>query len=222
MQVDPDLAIARIHSVTARTARSLWRPGDLCAARTLLLGPDDPYWTTTPANARPTPEEDPLARTLRDLASCRSKKIGLDQAIRSVLVGMQAGLGLDRAAFALLSRDRTRLAVRDCADVAATPDLSDLQIELSGSHLFVRLMQRASGIRMHADNRSKIGSMLPESTRGKLSDQGFFAMSVFARGKPIGIFYADCDTAPERLDEAHYRHFKRLCKDTGQTIEARG
>ena len=225
MQVAPDLAMARIHSVTARTARSLWQPGDLCAARTLLLGPDDPHWTNTPGNARSVPEEDPIARTLQDLASCRSKKIGLNQAIRSVLVGMQAGLGLDRAAFALLSRNRTRLTVRDCVKVTAMPaqaDLSNLQIELSGSHLFVRLMQRSSGVRMHADNRAKIASMLPEAVHEKLSRQGFFAMSVFAKGKPIGLFYADCETSPEHLNEAHYRHFKHLCKETGKAIEARG
>ena len=49
----------------------------------------------------------------------------------------------------------------------------------------------------------------------------FLAMSLFVKEKPVGLFYADCLSPAEPIDEKRYQQFKRLCQATSRALASR-
>ena len=157
--------------------------------------------------------------------SSLKSSIGSDIDINHLVVIAQAalhdGLGLNRVVFALLSRDKTRLEGRYIVGADSDPVFSNFNIEvdMGRKDLFTQLLQKPRSIWLSKGNRDKIWPLISGKFKELVNIEEFYAMSVFARGKPVGIFYADRHLKDIYLDARSYESFKRVCSLVSKVLD---
>ena len=177
--------------------------------------------------SRALPADDRSGRGLKPclglLEACRTGRVPLQKALGRLVHEMRTALGVDRVMLAFLSRDRRVLAARFSSSAQPDPEeaLVRLRLPLDKQHLFTRLMQKPQGVWLNPSNRAKVWPLVPPGLHGVLSRHTFLAMSLFVGKRPVGLFYADCLSNAEQIDESSYRHFKHLCKATSRALAAR-
>ena len=123
---------------------------------------------------------------------------------------MHQGLGLNRVVFALLTQHRTHLRPRSIVGVHNDPHFTKFAITLGANTLFDRLMEKPQSLWLDEHNRTKFWPAVPVDFQRLIKVNRFYVMSVFVKGKPIGLFYADRASNSCELDEKCYKLFKQL------------
>ncbi len=152
------------------------------------------------------PRADSLAETLQRLADGDVQWGDREGVIRLMLLGLRDGLGLNRAVFLRLGA--VDLAAEALVGTDYEPLFNRLRIPLDTEHLFSVLMGRQGAVWLNADNRDTLWRQLPAALRETLGVRSFFAMSVFIKDEPYGMFYAD--RRGSELDAAGFEAFKRV------------
>jgi HD-like signal output (HDOD) protein len=132
------------------------------------------------------------------------------------LRGIHEGIGLRRAVFAMLSPDRSQLRPRLWVGVEPSDPLVHFSLLLEPPSLFTQLLVRMQAVWMDPHRRTALTPLLTPAFHAIATAPSFFAMSLFVRGRAIGLVYADqgdaADTAdPGGLDANRYVLFKRIC-----------
>jgi len=168
------------------------------------------------------PQEYMYDAALTSLKAMVTQDVGINDVIEIAIAGMHDGLGLNRVVFALLTQDKTKLDGRYMAGANNDPNFSQfsIQINIKKKDLFTQLMQKPRSVWVNDENNEKIWPLVPEAFRALIDIQEFYAMSVFAEGKPIGIFYADRQHKDIHLDINSYEKFKKLCSLVSRVIVA--
>lgn len=137
--------------------------------------------------------------------------------MRTVMKGMHDGIGLTRVFYAELSPDYQTLQTRAVLCHEHDPLFSQLHIDLYPANLFTKLMQKPQAIWVNASNRDKLVPLLPKGLKTILESDDFFALSLFVKDKPRGLFFAD-RYENDPLDDTSYRFFKRLSHTAMQAL----
>ena len=167
----------------------------------------------------PHPEE--LQRVMDEIAAHLDGSFNLQDLVSLTLNGMREGIGLNRAAFALVTADHSAVKAKYVLGAEENSPLRDFQFDLKTQHLFARLLGRVQSVWVNAANRETMAPLIPRRISDMIGGQdGFFAMSVFVRGKPVGLFYADRRHSSCELDEHSYQNFKQLCLRAAQGLES--
>lgn len=132
----------------------------------------------------------------------------LHSMLSETLHELQSAARLRRVLFLMLSRDRTRLQVRLAAGCGAVDPLRKLSLPMVQKHLFSLLMGKPQSLWFSNATRAKYLPLLPLPLHGQLAEKGFYAMSLWGKGRPIGLFLADGD----ELDSASYTTFRQHCQ----------
>ena len=156
-----------------------------------------------------TPRPDVFNRVVGTL-STPATELTATGIIALSLEGLHEGAGLNRVVFAMLSKDQQRLRARNIVGADNDALFNQFGIELEGDSLFSRLMRKPQAIWINDTNRDRSWPLVPEAFRHTVRTYSFFAMSVFVKGRPAGLFYADRHTSECSLDAAAYEQFKRL------------
>jgi len=159
-----------------------------------------------------------LRASLGQLKEAEHGGIGVHKLIDLVLEGASRGLGLDRVFFAMLNQDKSALVVRFLKGTEDDP-LLKYSMSLGQRDLFALLMSKPQSVFLQARNRAKYWHLVPEAFASLIETDVFFASSIFAKGKPIGMFYGDRHNADKALSDEDYRYFKRLCAHTSKAIQ---
>jgi hypothetical protein len=81
-------------------------------------------------------------------------------------------------------------------------------------------MGKVTGVWFGASaTRQNLPVLLPEMLRKKIGGRDFFAMSVFVKGQPFGMIYADGGALRTQLGERDYSAFKNLCVAANEALE---
>jgi HD-like signal output (HDOD) protein len=136
-----------------------------------------------------------------------------------VFYALTMGLGLRRLWFGGI--DAAGKKVEPRRTLLLDPGLlpAELSYELNSTHLFARLMGKVQSVWFSAAQRDKLAVLLPQTLRDKIGRQDFFAMSVFVKGQPFGMIYADGGAMRPQLGEREYGAFKSLCLGANQALE---
>ena len=134
--------------------------------------------------------------------------------------GMHDGIGLNRVVFALLTQERHQLRARAIAGSDNDPAFNRFLIELNGAHLFTRLMEKPQALWINDTNRVKFWPLVPRPFQRIIRGNSFLVLSVFVKGKPVGMFYADRHSAACHLDAHAYHRFKQLGMLAAQAMES--
>ena len=143
----------------------------------------------------------------------------LNDVMKEVLVGLHDGVGLNRVAFAMMSRDELLLKSRFMSGVDNNAVFSHFIIHNDGKNLFSMLVKKQQSVWVNESNFSKFWPLVPPDFARMIEVESFFAMSIVVKGKAVGFFYADRHNPNCRLDERAYTRFKQLVTLAGKTIE---
>ncbi len=155
------------------------------------------------------PQRRVLARVLKQL-NRTDRRLPQKEVLRLTLEGMHDGLGLNRTVFAGLTPNREQLRAAFIQGGDDEPAFKRFTIDLDNHNLFARLMEQQHSLWLDDHNRKKFYPLIPINFHKVVDNNSFFAMSLFLRGRPMGLFYADRRNRDCRLDEVGYKRFKQL------------
>ncbi|NWG87579.1 MAG: HDOD domain-containing protein [Hydrogenophilaceae bacterium] len=210
----PERIAAIVHNNAVHAARAnRWVPA-LPAARWLPLLPGE--WPPEPdedelGEACPLPDKQVFRESLKAIEGHQDGTLTLPQMSAQILRGLHTGLGLSRILFAMITPDGKRVKCRFTLGIAHEDALRHFEFNLDGKDLFGQLMGKMQGIWMSADNRERLWPLVQPSLREMIGIGDFYAMSLHAGGKPIGLIYADRGHGICGLDGLTYTDFKMLC-----------
>lgn len=167
------------------------------------------------------PHPDELRRVMDEISAHLDGTIHLPELIALVLKGMREGIGLNRVVFALVTSDRSAVKAKYVLGAEENSPLMNFQFDLKTPHLFVRLLSKTQSVWVNAANQTTFSPLIPARISEMIGGrEGFFAMSIFVRDKPVGLFYADRRPTGCELDESAYQDFKKLCLRAAQGLGA--
>lgn len=224
-----DKITSQAHRLAVDIAHHNYYDGVLQTAALLIQ--DRPGTVITPSKQVPTPKNDtgaaiclmPQLNLLQD--SLNQLKQGLelgkdqDEILRIVLQGMHDGIGLNRVVFATPDPEGRQLRASAIIGAENDPVFNRFQIRLNIPHLFSRLLEKPQAVYINNDNRDQYWRMVPIEFQKLIGTNSFMAMSVFVKGKLMGLIYADRHTSDCQVDKVSYRYFKKLCATLGQALQ---
>lgn len=219
LDIPIDTVSAQLHSLAAEIAREIYSLGLPCPAFRLPLVPASKKKSTTqkpPTTA--TPQTQPAIPKQATTPPARAIN-PMQDAISQVMSDLHNNLGLQRVAFLMLSRDRSFLQARLVKEQEGQPTLRNLRLESSQGNLFNLLLKKPQAIWMNDDNLVKYGRLIPQPAVEKLGTQHFFAMSIFAKDKAIGLLYADGGPEDNNLSSNGFKQFKALCQRVNNALK---
>lgn len=165
-----------------------------------------------------------LRDVVKDIRESVERGIALHELIHDVLYAMHKGLGLERVIFFMLNQGDKSIKARLMLGVSLNSPFAHFELKMKDAGLFNILLTKQQSLWLHDENRGKYGSKIPVAIKSLIRTDDFFAMSVFAGEKPIGLFYADCPTLTENLNKGSYQKFKALCMlaSRGLTVAKKG
>jgi len=165
------------------------------------------------------PHPDELNRVMAEISAHLDGTLNLHDMISLVLEGMHEGIGLSRVVFALMTADHSTVKAKYVLGAEKDSPLRDFQFDMKTPHLFTRLLSKVQSVWVNPSNQDAFATLIPERISNMIGGRaGFFAMSIFVRDKPVGLFYADRRHAGCELDEHSYQEFKRLCLRAAQGL----
>lgn len=229
----PDQIAAIVHSNAVHAARAgAWIPG-LPVARWLPMLPgewpheadkdEEKEEESKPASAPaknaaaaeastcPVPNKRIFEESLKAIETHLDGSLTLSQMSAQILRGLHSGLGLSRILFAMLTPDGKRVRARFTLGIAAEDPLRHFEVNLATKDMFGQLMARMQGIWLNSGNRGRLWPLVHPKLQHAIGEGDFYAMSLFASNKPIGLIYADRGHGNCDLDAGTYTDFKLIC-----------
>lgn len=217
-----DAVVRRIHATAVEAARNSIYGVRPAAALLPMLPAASPAAQAIHGGQDPAAELClmPQVETVRQVmeALAAREHLTLHDVMELAMRGMHDGLGLNRVVFAMLSPDRQTLSARGIAGSDNDPVFNRFRVALDRPHLFTRLLEKQQAVWINDTNRARFWPLVPADLRRLIRTDAFFAMSVFVRDKPVGLFYADRHTSACQLDEDAYRQFKLLSTNTSEAL----
>lgn len=190
--------------------------------------PAKPAQPAAPAPARATPKAAPpieadahqacqmpdkqvLRDALQSIEGHLDGSLNLNQMSAHILKGLHNGIGLSRILFAMVTPDGLHVKSRFTLGIRPEDPMRHFAFELGKRDLFGQLMGKMQGVWMNGGNREKLFPMLTPALQGMIGEVDFYAMSLHANGKPVGLIYADRGHGDCGLDTHTYTDFKMLC-----------
>lgn len=217
-----DVIVATVHANAIRAARfGDWIPATPAAAwLPMQAGP----WPPEPGDAEeeeapaepaasvcPMPDHDVFRDALQGIEQHLDGSLSLPQMSAHILRGLHTGLGLSRILFAMVTPDGKRVKSRFTLGVPQEDPLRHFEFTLGTKDLFGQLMGKMQGIWLNEGNREKLWPMVSPKLREVIGTSDFYAMSLYAGSRPIGLIYADRGHGACNLDTHTYTDFKMFC-----------
>ncbi len=164
------------------------------------------------------------AEYFKKIAACLKRyergEIKVQQMFSDVMEGLRLGLEMERVVLALISKQPRCLTSRIVSQRSGARALTDFKISLEQTNLFARLMNKPQNIWLNNRTRPKLLPLVPPTLQHVIDPEGFFASSLFVRGKAVGMIYADKRNGQGALEEQAYRRFRLVCEKTAKAMEA--
>lgn len=159
----------------------------------------------------PMPDKQVLRDALQSIEGHLDGSLNLNQMSAHILKGLHNGLGLSRILFAMVTPDGLHVKSRFTLGIRPEDPMRHFAFDLGKRDLFGQLMGKMQGVWMNGGNREKLFPMLSPALQSMIGEVDFYAMSLHANGKPVGLIYADRGHGDCGLDTHTYTDFKMLC-----------
>jgi HD-like signal output (HDOD) protein len=247
LEISHSEATAYLHRQAVEAARDLYRlPLPLPAFHLIPAGlvPQEPpvaHAAVSPevtqqeatAPPEPTPEQKPAAQAqietppedsisdqkkAESQAAPKQRVNPLQDLLNSALQQMHDELGLSRTMFAMLNPDKSTLKARFVVEATQQLSLKGFTLNITKPNLFKMLMMKPQAVSLNKNTAEKYLPMIPQSALEQINSSGFVSMSVFIKGKPVGLFYGDNGISGPGVTRQQYDNFKAICQKTLQMI----
>jgi len=167
-------------------------------------------------------EADPLLqlRILREIVSLPDTTTSLNTVLEMSLEGIYRGTGMDRALFALINEDRSKLIPKYVLGKDRTTLLKNFNIELNEEtpNIFFVSIDRHESIWIKQATEREHGGLVTREIRRVLGKEGFFISPVVVKDRPIGLILADRALRKDDLDLESYESFNHFVKQANMTL----
>lgn len=126
--------------------------------------------------------------------------------ISRVVHQIVTGTPLERCLFLVMDRRKGVVVVRHHAGLAADSPLGRLSVGLGDRNLFALVMQKPTVLWVDAAKRRRFQGAISGPLRALSPAGEFLVASLFIKGRPLGLLYADGGSA---LSAAHLHNFKK-------------
>ncbi|MGQ9830659.1 MAG: HDOD domain-containing protein [Thermochromatium sp.] len=154
------------------------------------------------------PRADELERARAVLASDRV--LDREALILEWLEGLHRGLGLNRVVYAAFDPHQRTLTAEQLVGTDFEPGFNRFSLSLDRGGLFEQLMTAPGALWLNANNRAELAEQVPPDVKNLTRVEEFMARSVWVKGRPVGLVYADRRSADCALDARAYRGFLNL------------
>jgi HD-like signal output (HDOD) protein len=132
---------------------------------------------------------------------------------------IQKMCGVNRVMFAMLNADRTQLSVRFALGGSKEDALRKYRIAMSEKTLCSILMSKPQSVHLKRSNYKKYLQLIPEPMQQSINCKNLFAMSLFVKDKPVGLFL--CDSSDGELNTNQYNNFKNICNQAADLLSGK-
>lgn len=129
-------------------------------------------------------------------------------------------LNLERTSAMLVNLGSKKLRTVASYGTEDSPELARFSHQLVRGDLFNKLLQKPASLHLQSNNHLQIWPLLPGTFKQACGADQFFIHSIFVRGKPAALLYADCGDSNKPLTEQQYDYFKRIALATSACLEA--
>lgn len=166
------------------------------------------------------PEPDPqLQLTIQqDMAAAFEEKPNINIILEMVLEGLHRGIGMDRALFAILSKDRKQLICKYALGESNEKLSQQFQIDISrDNRLFEQIVNDKKASHVLAESTSTKGN-LSDKTLALLGNPPYLVMPTVVRGKVIGLFIADRNASGREITDNDFISFQQFCQQANMGL----
>ena len=127
--------------------------------------------------------------------------------------------GVNRVMFAMLNADRTQLSVRFVLGGSKEDALRKYRVAMSEKTLCSILMSKPQSVHLKRSNYKKYLQLIPEPMQQSINCKNLFAMSLFVKDKPVGLFLSD--SSDGELNSNQYNNFKKICNQAADLLSGK-
>jgi len=132
---------------------------------------------------------------------------------------LKDGIGMKRGFICILNKTGECLRPVYCFGIESDDPIRSMKIDLNENRLFKKLIGKISSFRIDATNVEQAINMLNPKVVQTLKRKNCMVMSVFSKGKPIGVVYSDVTTEEHAISDNEYQAFKKVCQSTSKALE---
>jgi len=132
---------------------------------------------------------------------------------------LQQGIGMKRGFICILNKSADGLRPVYCFGIAKDDPIRSMKIKISENRLFSKLLARVSSFRIDKHNAEQAINMLSPQVVSVLKSKNCMVMSLFSKGKPVGVVYADVSSKEQPISDQEYKAFKKVCQSTCHALE---
>jgi HD-like signal output (HDOD) protein len=171
-----------------------------------------------PAQVFPESDNDYLITVMDEISASVQDKASLGIVLEMVLEGVHRGVGMDRAMFAILNPERTKLSCKyvlgDTEDSLSQSLIIDVR---KPENIFSQIISSKKARLVPGDPR-QLGGTLSRETLKLLGPPPYMVMPAIVRNKVIGVFMADRNASGRRISEEDYRAFQQFCQQANMGL----
>lgn len=167
------------------------------------------------------PESDPAVQLgiMKDLGNALESNAGPNTILQMVLEGINRGVGMDRALFALISKDR-KMLVGKYALGNYTQSLNDrFRFLLEGENIFQAVFEEGKGERVEQGKPCQVLGSINTGILHVLETNSFLLYPIVINRKPIGMIYADRQPSQREITEEYFTNFKYFGQQARMALE---
>ncbi len=211
----------QLHSTATKAAETTAYYGAKAVAKVIPL-PIEAVLDDTHALADAFVQPDPLLQLqiLQELISIEKDQADFNMLVEMTLEGINRGVGMDNALFALLTPNRKELNVKQV--IGDNNDWLHKHFKFTlaepAARIFLHAIKDQQTIRIDENTSPEIKQLLTQSLSQKTKSTSFYISPVIVKGKPIGVFYADRSTSHRPLDNASYDSFLLFAQQVGMLL----
>jgi HD-like signal output (HDOD) protein len=155
---------------------------------------------------------------MQDIADTIEEKPSINIVLEMVLEGLQRGVGMDRALFAIISPNRKTLSCKFSLGDDNERLCKELKIDLSKSdNIFHQVINQKKAVHL-AREENTWGGILSQDTLDVLGKPPYLIMPVIVRAKAIGIFLADRNASGRDIKEEDFIAFQQFCQQANMGL----
>ena len=166
--------------------------------------------TVTESSPSDSPKGDPMVQLsyIQEITTLVTESAPLSALFSKILLGLQEGVGFDRAALSLVTPDRSQYATR----LAVGDNNGFLKKTLRGKtqsqhDIFARIIDEGGDLLIDNVRDGSWDKLIPSPFINGLQSNSFIIAGVKHGAKPIGLFYADNELTQGEISPAMRRGF---------------
>lgn len=152
-------------------------------------------------------------RILREVSAMLAERVDINALLGMVLEGIYRGVDTDRAVFAIVGADGSRLTAKYALGEGRDTLMQQFNFPLGSQqhHIFAKVLEGGEAVWL-GKSPGRWRQYLTPAITACLGETDFFAMPLALGGRAKGLFYADRSSSGRPLDERSFDSFRHFCE----------